>query len=62
MLERFVNTAIADLGLTSDSLVVEVASNDGYLLQHVIARGIRALGIEPARNVADAAHAKGIPA
>lgn len=59
--ERFVNTAIADLGLTSDSLVVEVASNDGYLLQHVIARGIRAVGIEPARNVADAAHAKGIP-
>src|SRR5207342_1143096 len=37
--ERFVNTAVADLGLTSGSLVVEVASNDGYLLQHVIARG-----------------------
>jgi len=59
--ERFVSTAISDLGLTSDSLVVEVASNDGYLLQHVVARGIRALGIEPARNVADTALAKGIP-
>ena len=41
--------------------VVEVASNDGYLLQHVVARGIRALGIEPAANVAEAAVAKGIP-
>ena len=45
-----------------DSFVVEVASNDGYLLQHVVARGIRCLGIEPAANVAEVGHrAKGIP-
>jgi len=41
--------------------VVEVASNDGYLLQHVIEHDIRALGIEPAANVADVAVRKGIP-
>jgi SAM-dependent methyltransferase len=38
-----------------------VASNDGYLLQHVVQRGIRALGIEPAANVAEAAIEKGVP-
>jgi SAM-dependent methyltransferase len=56
--------AVEDLttryGLGPDSLVVEIASNDGYLLQHVRARGIRALGIEPAANVAEVAVAKGI--
>ena len=41
--------------LGPESFVVEVASNDGYLLQHVVARGIRCLGIEPAANVAEAA-------
>jgi hypothetical protein len=41
--------------------VVEVASNDGYLLGDVVARGIRSLGIEPAANVAEAAIAKGVP-
>ena len=40
---------------------IEIASNDGYLLQHVIARGIPALGIEPAGNIAAVAEAKGIP-
>jgi hypothetical protein len=58
---RFVDSAVRRLGLTSDSFVVEVASNDGYLLQHVIERGIRALGIEPAANVADVAMKRGIP-
>src|SRR4029077_5406473 len=43
------------------SLVVEVASNDGYLLQYFRERGIPVLGIEPARNVARAAEGKGIP-
>lgn len=59
--ERFVEAMTTRLELGRDSFVVEVASNDGYLLQHVVARGIRALGIEPARNVAEAAQAKGIP-
>jgi SAM-dependent methyltransferase len=41
--------------------IVEVASNDGYLLQHFVARGLPVLGIEPAANVAAAARARGIP-
>lgn len=48
-------------GLGSGSLVVEVASNDGYLLQHFKARGIPVLGIEPTDSTADAAEALGIP-
>lgn len=58
---RFVDTAAERLRLGPDSFVVEVASNDGYLLQHVVARGVRCLGIEPAANVAAAAVAKGVP-
>ena len=57
----YVATAAERLGLGPDSFVVEVASNDGYLLQHVAARGIRCLGVEPAANVAEVAVAKGIP-
>lgn len=57
---RYVNTAVERLGLDGDSFVVEVASNDGYLLQHVRDKGIRCLGIEPAANVAEAAREKGI--
>src|SRR3954447_2802113 len=57
---RYVEMAIERFGLTSDSLVVEVASNDGYLLRHVVERGIPALGIEPAANVAEAAGALGV--
>src|SRR5262249_6863155 len=41
--------------------VVELASNDGYLLQHFVARGIPALGVEPATNVAEVAIRKGVP-
>lgn len=59
--ERFVAGTVDRLGLDTGSFVVEVASNDGYLLQHVLARGIRALGVEPAANVADAAVARGVP-
>ena len=51
----------ADLHLTSESLVVELASNDGYLLQYFQERGIGVLGVDPAANVAQAAIAKGIP-
>jgi hypothetical protein len=59
--EKFVERATERLGLDGDSFVVEVASNDGYLLQHSVARGIRSLGIEPAGNVAEAAIARGVP-
>jgi SAM-dependent methyltransferase len=59
--ERFVAQAVERLDLGPQSFVVEVASNDGYLLQHTLARGIRSLGIEPARNIAEVAVANGIP-
>ena len=49
------------LGLNRDSLVVELASNDGYLLQHFIEDGIPILGIEPARNIAEVAIERGVP-
>lgn len=58
---RFVDQAIVRLGLSPDDLVVEVAANDGYLLQHVVAAGIRCLGIEPSTNCSEAARAKGVP-
>ena len=56
----YVDMALERFGLTKDSLVIEIASNDGYLLRHVIERGIPALGVEPAANVAAAAQALGI--
>jgi len=59
--ERFVDTAVERLPLDQNSFVIEVASNDGYLLQHTVARGIRSLGIEPAANVAAAAFDKQVP-
>jgi SAM-dependent methyltransferase len=49
------------LDLGPDSLVVELASNDGYLLQHFLPLGVPVLGIEPAENVARAAIEKGVP-
>ncbi|GHE36413.1 methyltransferase [Streptosporangium violaceochromogenes] len=58
---RFVREAADRLGLDDGSFVVEVASNDGYLLRHVIERGIRCLGIEPSGNVGQAAREKGVP-
>ncbi len=59
--KRFAESMIDTLGLTGDSLVTEVASNDGYLLQHFMARDIPVLGIEPAKNVAETAQSLGIP-
>ncbi len=58
--ERYVGDMVARLGLNAGSHVVEVASNDGYLLQFVKARGITCLGIEPTASTAAAARAKGI--
>src|SRR5690349_3079159 len=51
----------ARCGLGSESLVIELASNDGYLLQHFVAAGIPVLGIDPARNVAESAIERGVP-
>ena len=49
------------LALSSDDLVVELASNDGYLLQHFVGTGIPILGIDPAANVAKVAEERGVP-
>jgi 2-polyprenyl-3-methyl-5-hydroxy-6-metoxy-1,4-benzoquinol methylase len=57
---RYAAQMIGQRGLGAGSLVVEVASNDGYLLQYFAERGIGVLGVEPAGNVAEAAIAKGI--
>lgn len=59
--EDYTEAIVRRLGLGPSSFVVEVASNDGYLLQYFVARGIPVLGVEPARNVARAAVEKGIP-
>jgi SAM-dependent methyltransferase len=52
---------IAQRGLGPDSLVIELASNDGYLLQHYARAGVPVLGIDPARNIAEVATARGVP-
>jgi len=57
----YTDMIVARLGLDRTSHVVEVASNDGYLLQYFVRKGIPALGIEPAVNVARAAIEKGVP-
>jgi SAM-dependent methyltransferase len=57
----YVDMAITRFGLGAGSFVVELASNDGYLLRNFVARGIPCLGIEPAANVAAAAQAAGVP-
>lgn len=58
---RFVNRVVVEIPLADDTFVVEVASNDGYLLQHVVARGIRCLGVEPSAACAAAARERGVP-
>jgi SAM-dependent methyltransferase len=59
--ERYAEGMIARLRLDASRKVVELASNDGYLLQFFLRRGIPVLGVEPAANVAAAATAKGVP-
>ena len=58
---RYVDGAIARLSLGKSSFVVEVASNDGYLLKNLVCRGVPCLGVEPAPNVAEVAVAAGVP-
>jgi len=59
--ERYCEAMRARFGLGKESLVVEVASNDGYLLQYLVKHNVPVLGIEPAANVAKVAVEKGIP-
>lgn len=58
--ERYVDAMVTRFGLDGSSLHVEVASNDGYLLQYTQARDIPCLGIEPTHSTAEAARARGI--
>jgi hypothetical protein len=58
---RYCELVCARFGIDRGSRVLEIASNDGYLLQHFLARGVTALGVEPAANVAAAAVARGVP-
>lgn len=58
--EQYVGEMAERFGLNADSRVVEIAANDGYLLQYVAKRGIACLGIEPTRSTAQAAREKGL--
>jgi SAM-dependent methyltransferase len=58
---RYTDMIVGRLGLDGASTVMELASNDGYLLQYFVRKGIRAIGVEPAANVAAAAEKKGVP-
>jgi SAM-dependent methyltransferase len=56
-----VDRVLTSRALDSESLVVEIASNDGYLLQHYVKKGIPVLGVDPAENIAEVARGRGIP-
>ncbi|HAZ10386.1 MAG TPA: SAM-dependent methyltransferase [Candidatus Omnitrophica bacterium] len=59
--KEYVDKAIDCFGINRHSFVIEIASNDGYLLQYFVQRGVPVLGIEPASNVAEIARKKGVP-
>src|SRR5437773_1002944 len=59
--KAYVDMIASRLGLSGTSRVIELGSNDGYLLQYFVAKGLPVLGVEPARNVAEAAQARGVP-
>jgi len=57
----YTDLMVKKFGINAHSQVIEIASNDGYLLQYFVAKGVPSLGIEPAANVAETAVAKGVP-
>jgi SAM-dependent methyltransferase len=59
--KQYAEKIITDLGLTTTSHVIEVASNDGYLLKNFVANNIPCLGIEPTRSTAEVAESIGVP-
>ncbi|MEH2359010.1 class I SAM-dependent methyltransferase [Nostoc sp.] len=59
--KNYVDLVVERLQLNQESQVIEIASNDGYLLQYFVAKSIPVLGIEPAANIAEVAITKGIP-
>ncbi len=59
--EAYADSVVARFGLGPVSQVVEIASNDGYLLKNFVARGIPSFGVEPAANVAEVARSRGVP-
>lgn len=58
--KQFVDELVESHGLNAESFVVELAANDGYLLQHVVRKGIPCLGIEPTSVAAEIAKSKGV--
>jgi hypothetical protein len=58
---RYCESMIQRFAIGRHSRVVEIASNDGYLLQHFVAQGVPVLGVEPAANVAEMATKNGVP-
>jgi hypothetical protein len=58
--KEFASKMIAEYSITNEDLVLEIASNDGYLLQYFKSSGIKVLGVEPAKSVAEVAVSKGI--
>ena len=59
--KRYTDMIVSRLGLNGRSTVMELASNDGYLLQYFVQKKIKAIGVEPAANVAAAAERNGVP-
>jgi SAM-dependent methyltransferase len=60
-IKSFVKTLHREFGMNTNTNILEIASNDGYLLQYLKSYGANILGVEPATNLADAANIKGLP-
>lgn len=58
---RYAEMITERIGLTNESFVIEIASNDGYLLKNFVERGVPCLGIEPTQSTSDAAERLGVP-